>query len=74
MDKQPKKIRKVLSIADLRVWLAENMPYFESDDKDEYFYLLRPSDVEKLATNLYCYLRGRFFIGGKKWIDNPNHH
>jgi hypothetical protein len=44
---------KNFTIPEIRVFLAENLPYWESDDKDEFMYIAKASDIEKLSEVLY---------------------
>lgn len=45
--------------SEMKSLIAENIPFFESEDKDEYLYILKDDDVAKLAhiiTNKIQYL------------------
>ena len=44
---------KDFTIPEIRVFLAENLPYWESDDKDEFMYIAKAHDIEKLSKALY---------------------
>lgn len=44
---------KDFTIPEIRVFLAENLPYFESEDKDEFLYIAKYEDIEKLSKDLY---------------------
>lgn len=44
---------KEFTIPEIRVFLAANLPYFESEDKDEFLYIAKASDIEKLSKALY---------------------
>jgi hypothetical protein len=35
--------------ADVLEMLKREMPYYERDDKDDYFYLARKDDLERIA-------------------------
>ncbi len=44
------------SAADIRVFLAKNLPYYESEDKDDFIYIVKAEDIERAAIELYRYL------------------
>lgn len=49
-----KKNRKTLfSAADIRVFLAENLPFFEREDKDDFHYLAKAKDIEQVSLKLF---------------------
>ena len=44
------------SAADIRVFLAKNLPYYDREDGEDFIYLVRAEDVERVAIQLYDYL------------------
>ena len=44
------------SAADIRVFLAEHLPYYEAEDKDDFIYLVKAEDIERVALELYRHL------------------
>ena len=46
------------SVADFRVFLAENLPYYEAEDKDDFLYIVRASDIERVSLALFRQLTG----------------
>lgn len=44
------------SAADIRVFLATNLPCYESEDKEDFVYLAKAEDIECVAIELYRYL------------------
>ena len=44
------------SAADIRVFLAEHLPYYETEDKDDFLYIAKASDIERVALELYRHL------------------
>ena len=47
------------SAADIRVFLAEHLPYYEAEDKDDFLYIAKASDIERTALELYRHLTRR---------------
>ena len=47
---------KNFSAADIRVFLAEHLPYYESEDKDDFLYIVKAADLEKVSLGLYDHL------------------
>ena len=44
------------SAADIRVFLATNLPCYDSEDKEDFVYLVKAEDIERVAIELYRYL------------------
>ena len=44
---------KNFTIPEIRVFLSENLPYFESEDGEECLYIANTFDIEKLSKVLY---------------------
>ena len=47
---------KDFTAADIRVFLATNLPYYESEDKDDFIYLAKADDLERVSLALYRHL------------------
>lgn len=47
---------KEFSAVDIRVFLAEHLPYYEAEDKDDFLYIAKASDIERVALELYRHL------------------
>lgn len=45
--------KSILSAADIRVLIAEKLPYYESHDKDDFVYIAKNNDIERLARELH---------------------
>ena len=50
---------KKFSAADIRVFLAEHLPYYEAEDKDDFIYIVKAEDIERVSLELYRYLTSR---------------
>jgi len=50
--------RPDFTAADIRVFLARELPYYESEDKDDFIYLVRAEDLERVSTSLFHHLIG----------------
>lgn len=46
-----------ISAADIRVFLATNLPYYEAEDKDDFLYIVRAEDIERVSRDLYQLIR-----------------
>lgn len=40
------------TLTDVRVYLMNELPYYERDDKDKYFYIATTSDIDRIAIGL----------------------
>ena len=45
-----------MSAADIRVFLAENLPYYEAEDGDDFLYIVTAEDIERVSLKLYRHL------------------
>jgi len=41
-----------LSALGIQSFIAERLPYYESDDKDDFIYLVKQEDLQRLAVEL----------------------
>ncbi len=46
------------SAAEIRVFLAGNLPCYDAEGSDDFIYLVRAEDIERVAIELYRYLKG----------------
>ena len=44
------------SAADIRVFLANALPCYDSEDRDDFIYIVKAEDIERVAITLYHYL------------------
>lgn len=53
------ELKPLLSAADIRVFLAENLPYYEREDRDDFIYLVRAEDIERVSLKLHRMIKDK---------------
>ena len=53
------------SAADIRVYLAEHLPYYEREDKDDCLYIATAADIQRVALGLF-----RLIVSGEHDVED----